>query len=543
MAVPVYLFSFLDRFLSSHRDTAGASDKGIRKVLYRLHLFRLQWLIVPQFVETSLQIRVVDALNSHLFEVQPKYTMDVSSPPALEFYPVTYVPHLHRVIPAKDHIPSEGLHPVLEVTGGQEDISPDQLVLRLVHMLLKVLLPRKVDNRVTHFNFHRDVGLTKLVHLVVYCAAQLLEDRSEVGAPTHVTAGQSEEDVERPDVLQLGDDVVPDLLPVLWGPWELFKDCAGIVEVHSPLTIRSQGSPAPHTSEVGVSSQPLRFYDRHSCKVEPRRLGKSVVNIENPLLEVVLTRQLHSSLVVQAEFTIRKESWPALDVPVLYIRRVLRLLPFARSKVELGNLFTLVVEEDLGMTVDEGAVLAVLEMLSPHRIVLNVLFFCVQSLLHVVLPLLFFVGISHGLVCQLCELLLPPFQFLDFFFKVILNLFPIQQAELLDATPFLIFFFVVVKLVVGVFSFGQVLECLEDLTRPDVLLLFSRLVLLLTLQLDGYQSSLSFVGQPRQLFDRIHDIIGLNGYADHSSLPRSPARLLQQDHLLKIDVVGDHVIL
>ena len=115
--------------------------------------------------------------------------------------------------------------------------------------------------------------------------------------------------------------------------------------------------------------------------------------------------------------------------------------------------------------------------------------------------------------------------------------------KLLDATSLFVVVFIVVKFVVWVVCFVQVLECLEYLTRPDVLLLFSVLVLLLTLQLDGYQTSLSFVGQPWQLFDRIHDIVRSDRYADHSSLPCSPARLLQQDHLLEIYVVGNHIVL
>ena len=127
-------------------------------------------------------------------------------------------------------------------------------------MLLQVLLPGKVDNLITYLDFHCDVGLTKLVHLVMYLTAQLLQDRSEVGAPAHVTAGQSEENVKGPDIFQFGDDVVPDLLPVLMGPWDFLKDCARIAQVHSPLPVGSEGSPASYTSEVGVSSEPIRLY-------------------------------------------------------------------------------------------------------------------------------------------------------------------------------------------------------------------------------------------------------------------------------------------
>ena len=79
--------------------------------------------------------------------------------------------NLHGVVPTKDHIPPEDLHSVLEVPGGKQDISSDQLVLGFVNMLLQILLPGKSDNFLTHFHFHCDLLLTNFVHFVMYFAA------------------------------------------------------------------------------------------------------------------------------------------------------------------------------------------------------------------------------------------------------------------------------------------------------------------------------------------------------------------------------------
>ena len=225
------------------------------------------------------------------------------------------------------------------------------------------------------------------------------------------------------------------------------------------------------------------------------------------------------------------------------IRGVLGLLPFSRSKIKLGTLVTVLVQKDLRGTVDQSAVLAVVEMLSPNWIILNILFLCLQSLLHVILTfiIVLFVGIFYCFVCYLRVLLLHPCQLLQILFNVVFNFFSIQQAKVLDLTSGFVGFFVIIEFVVRVAGCVQVLEGSEDHARPDVLLLLCSLVLLFALQFDRDHPPLDFIGQPRQLFDSVHYVSRLDRYADESALTRSPAGLLQQHHLLKIDVMCNQV--
>ena len=84
---------------------------------------------MPQPVVTFPKVRVIDIFDSDFFEVQPKYSVNVPGSPALEFDPVTDVSDLHRVVAPENDLSSKCLDSVLEVAGGEEDISSDQLVL------------------------------------------------------------------------------------------------------------------------------------------------------------------------------------------------------------------------------------------------------------------------------------------------------------------------------------------------------------------------------------------------------------------------------
>ena len=160
MSMPVEHFSFLDCLLSNQGDTPGASDESIGELLQVLKVFRLHWVIVSQSVVSLLQDCGFDALHIDLLEVQPKNSMDVASTSALELDPITYVSHPHWVVTPIDDFFPERFHSVLEVSGGQEDISPDQLVLRFVHIFIEVLLPRKFHNLAINIGLHCDPFLT-----------------------------------------------------------------------------------------------------------------------------------------------------------------------------------------------------------------------------------------------------------------------------------------------------------------------------------------------------------------------------------------------
>ena len=99
--------------------------------------------------------------------------------------------------------------------------------------------------------------------------------------------------------------------------------------------------------------------------------------------------KFHSSLPVEAKLSIGEESSPALDLPVRVVEKVFGLFAFGWSKVEVRDLVSLVVKEDLVVTIDESAEFAVVEMLPPDWVVLDVVFFCFQCLLNVIFVVLF----------------------------------------------------------------------------------------------------------------------------------------------------------
>ena len=137
-------------------------------------------------------------------------------------------------------------------------------------------------------------------------------------------------------------------------------------------------------SEICVGSEPFGFYHRHCSKEVARRLGESVIHIEDPLFKVFLVSEFYSSLEVEAKFSVREETRPALDFPVGVVYEVFRLFAFAWSKVKVCSLVSVVVQEYLGVTIDQSAVLAVVEVFPPHWVILDVVFLLFQCPLHVV---------------------------------------------------------------------------------------------------------------------------------------------------------------
>ena len=542
VVVPVHFFCFLDCFLACHADTAGTSDKGVGEVFYGCDLFWFQCFIVPQHVVTLLESLVVHIPDTHFFQVQPEYSVNVSSSPSLKFYPVTDVPHVHGVVAPEDHLLSECLDSVLEVAGGEENISSDQLVLRSVHIFVQVLLPRKLDNGVALLHLNSDLFSAFGVDFVLHLTVQFFKDRSEIGAPPVVAGGQSEEDVEWTYILEFCYDVIFCSLPVFWRAFDLFKHRARILQSVGEASVRSSSPLALDTSEVGVGPEPFSFYEGHCSKYVARRLGESLVDIENSLLEIVLVGEFDSSLVVETKFSVREQSGPALDVPVFLVQEVYRFLTLARSKVEVGDLIPVIVQKYLRVAVYQGAVLAIVEVLSPDWVILDVFFFCFQCCLHVVFPFfVLFLGFSDCLIFQLCVHTVLCRQLSHFFFQVVNVIFIVQQLNFFGFQPGLVGVFAVVEFVVGVACMVQVLESGKDFLWSDLLLFLVSLVHFFPLQFDGDETS--FIGQPRQLFDSIHDVGRSDRYTYHPSFSRGPARLLQQHELLEVDVVGDHVVL
>ena len=67
---------------------------------------------------------------------QPQNTVNVGSPSALELDTIADVPHLHEIVPTKDHLLPKGLDTMLKIPRGKEDISLHHRVQLLVHMVL-----------------------------------------------------------------------------------------------------------------------------------------------------------------------------------------------------------------------------------------------------------------------------------------------------------------------------------------------------------------------------------------------------------------------
>ena len=114
----------------------------------------------------------------------------------MKFNPITDMPCAHRVILAKNDLLSERLHAILEVPGGEEDISPHHLVLLFLNMVLEVLFPGYFNSFLTDLHFNPRLLLAQLVDIIEHFAVQFLHLRGEVGAPPHVARSEGEEDLK-----------------------------------------------------------------------------------------------------------------------------------------------------------------------------------------------------------------------------------------------------------------------------------------------------------------------------------------------------------
>ena len=181
--MPVRLLSDLHCFSSSHADAPGAGDKGVGELLQCLHFIGLQRLAVLQLVVALLQRCVVHSFHLDLIEIEPQDTMYVSRSPPLELDAITHMTNPHGVVLPKDHLLPEGLHAMLEIAGGEEDIPLHHRMQFLVHMVPQILLPWLFDGLLAIFELNSGGVIAKLVHAVVHLAALLLKLWSEVGAP------------------------------------------------------------------------------------------------------------------------------------------------------------------------------------------------------------------------------------------------------------------------------------------------------------------------------------------------------------------------
>ena len=145
----------------AHGWSMGAdSDKGIDELSEAIQVLLHKRFFMPQLPESSLQsshrlIHTVWAVNNHrgideltihpdetlkLLQVQPENTMDVSRTPGLELNLVGVVLDTHGIAFTEDNLAEELLHPVVEHSGGLEDILTDQFMLGCVHVRLDEFL-------------------------------------------------------------------------------------------------------------------------------------------------------------------------------------------------------------------------------------------------------------------------------------------------------------------------------------------------------------------------------------------------------------------
>ena len=181
--MPVGLLSNLDCISPSHTDTPGAGDKGVGELLQRLHFVGLQRMTVLQLVVALLQRGVVYSFNLDLIEIEPQDTMDVSCSPPLELNAITTMAYLQRIVLPEHHLLPEGLHPMLEIACGEEDIPLHHRMQFFVHMVLQILFPWLLYGLLAIFDLNSCGVLAKLVNAIMHCAALLLKLWSKVGAP------------------------------------------------------------------------------------------------------------------------------------------------------------------------------------------------------------------------------------------------------------------------------------------------------------------------------------------------------------------------
>ena len=111
--------------------------------------------------------------------------------PELKFHAIGVVVHLQIAHGVHHNLFDEGLHPIVVVEGGGEDVSPDVLVHGgiLVQELLNGL---PVDEH------HLAARLVPVADVVV------LQEGGEVLRVSTVCTGKGEEEVERPEIFQFG---------------------------------------------------------------------------------------------------------------------------------------------------------------------------------------------------------------------------------------------------------------------------------------------------------------------------------------------------
>ena len=106
------------------------------------------------------------------------------------------MPHTHVVVSAKDDLLPKRLHAILEVPGGEQNISPHHLVLLFLNMVLEVLFPGYFNRFLTDLYFDPRLVLAQLVNIVQHFAIEFLQLGCKVGAPPHVAGSEGEEDLK-----------------------------------------------------------------------------------------------------------------------------------------------------------------------------------------------------------------------------------------------------------------------------------------------------------------------------------------------------------
>ena len=124
-------------------------------------------------------------------------------------------------------------------------------------------------------------------------ATTFLQHRCEVGTPSEVASCEGEENLEGSDILELGDHFILQPLKILGGPWDLVKDGTWVFQLVAKLSPWSNVSLALHPREVGIVPQPLCLHYAHGTEDEARSFSKPLIDIEDSLVEKVLSSEFH----------------------------------------------------------------------------------------------------------------------------------------------------------------------------------------------------------------------------------------------------------
>ena len=255
--------------------------------------------------------------------------MDVPSSPLLELHLVAPVLDTQGVTLGCEDFAEHHLHPLVEISRGSDDIPPDKLTEGLLNFLFNEL-PQRLPLAIGGSGFCNYLRLPiNYIDLHVDAVASLQQQGSKVGIPPEVCTAEGEEDVESPQILCLGNHLIPLSGPILDAVWNPFQASEGIRQCVGDLAICRDTLLSSEANQRNVAQDSLFLKIANSCIEVGWTSAKSALEVADALLEIALLCQLHSPLLILAIVACEVvEVGEGFDVPVLVFEETNRLLSF-----------------------------------------------------------------------------------------------------------------------------------------------------------------------------------------------------------------------